>query len=216
MSWEGCREKMRCFFIRKNIEALYRCALINSRFCQIEQGSAQENERQLLTKRALLIIDLAQRILKQSSIEEISIRECAIAMRAYLFLHAVEDVHKNDTKTTPGFSDSLNILKQTLKPMIPYLKAFHKKTSTSFFRDYYEKLVPGDDDLYGYVLSKLVDISRDTAKAACHSAVELHLETAQQWKDFYRSLLFSHNSGIYESLATVLKALVGAIEAQLF
>lgn len=32
ISWEGCREKMRCFFIRKNIEALYRCALINFRF----------------------------------------------------------------------------------------------------------------------------------------------------------------------------------------
>uniref|UniRef100_F1KR35 Erythroid differentiation-related factor 1 n=1 Tax=Ascaris suum TaxID=6253 RepID=F1KR35_ASCSU len=216
ISWEGCREKMRCFFIRKNIEALYRCALINFRFYQIEQGSAQEVERQLLTKRALLIIDLAQRIFKQLSIEEISIRECAIAMRAYLFLHTVEGTHKNDAKTTSEFSDSLNILKQTLKPMIPYLKAFHKKTSASFFRDYYEKLVPGDDDLYGYVLSKLVDISRDTAKAACHSAVELHMETAQQWKDFYRSLLFSCNSGIYESLATVVKALVGAIEAKLF
>lgn len=70
-------------------------------FKQIEQGSAQEVERQLLTKRALLIIDLAQRIFKQLSIEEISIRECAIAMRAYLFLHTVEGTHKNGSISHP-------------------------------------------------------------------------------------------------------------------
>ncbi|VDM40323.1 unnamed protein product [Toxocara canis] len=223
IAWKGCHDKMRIFFIRKNIEALYRCLLINFRFYQMEQSDAQAQEKLTLINRSRMLIEFVQQLLALIPIEEMSPRECAIAVRAHLFLFRLGDDKRKVKNTTSDYDANVHLLQQTLKPMVQFLKALQNITSADFFKEYYGKLVAagvedfyGYVDLYGYVLSEVVDISRDVVKATYRNAVELRMESSQQWKDFYRSLLFTTNTGVYESLTAVVKAFDEAIKAQLF
>uniref|UniRef100_A0A0M3K939 Erythroid differentiation-related factor 1 n=1 Tax=Anisakis simplex TaxID=6269 RepID=A0A0M3K939_ANISI len=68
------------------------------------------------------------------------------------------------------------------------------------------------EDLYGYVVWKVIDILRALVKDSYRNTVQLRMENADEWKEFYRELLFEDDLGIYESLTKLVGALQRGVD----